>query len=85
MLAKREQVAAWYETRLSGTPGIEIPVIEPSTTRMSWFVYVVRFDATLDRDTLANRLGEKERTRSSVLPADPFAALHGRAFRLARG
>jgi perosamine synthetase len=56
LLSKREQVAGWYEARLSEIPGIELPYIEPSTTRMSWFVYVVRFDAKIDRDLLAKRL-----------------------------
>jgi dTDP-4-amino-4,6-dideoxygalactose transaminase len=66
LLAKREQVAAWYEARLSEIPGIEVPVVEPSTTRMSWFVYVVRFDAKIDRDVLAKRLGEMG------VPARPY-------------
>ena len=56
LLSKREQVADWYESRLSEIPGIELPHVEPSTTRMSWFVYVVRFDASIDRDVLAKRL-----------------------------
>jgi dTDP-4-amino-4,6-dideoxygalactose transaminase len=66
LLAKREQVAAWYEARLSEIPGVEVPVVEPSTTRMSWFVYVVRFDAKIDRDVLAKRLGEMG------VPARPY-------------
>lgn len=59
LLAKREQVAAWYEARLSEIPGVEVPVVESYTTRMSWFVYVIRFDAKIDRDALAKRLEEK--------------------------
>jgi len=66
LLAKREQVAAWYEARLSEIPGIEVPVVESYTTRMSWFVYVVRFDAKIDRDALAKRLEEKG------VPARPY-------------
>ena len=66
LLAKREQVAAWYEARLSEIPGIEVPIVEPYTTRMSWFVYVVRFDPKIDRDALAKRLGEKG------VPARPY-------------
>ena len=56
LLSKREQVAAWYEERLAEIPGVEVPVVERFTTRMSWFVYVVRFDPKSDRDTLAKRL-----------------------------
>jgi dTDP-4-amino-4,6-dideoxygalactose transaminase len=56
LLNKRDQVAIWYGDRLSEIPGVEPPVIEPFTTRMSWFVYVIRFDAKIDRDALAKRL-----------------------------
>jgi dTDP-4-amino-4,6-dideoxygalactose transaminase len=56
LLTKREQVAAWYEARLSEIPGVEVPYVEPSTTRMSWFVYVIRFDRRLDRDAIAKKL-----------------------------
>jgi len=66
LLSKREQVAVWYEARLRDVPGVELPVIEPYTTRVSWFVYVLRFDAKLDRDAIAQRLGEKG------VPARPY-------------
>ena len=56
MLAKREQVAGWYSERLSEIPGIEIPVVVPETTRMSWFVYVIRLAKEIDRAELAKRL-----------------------------
>jgi dTDP-4-amino-4,6-dideoxygalactose transaminase len=56
LLRKREQVAAWYGERLAEIPGVEAPVVEKFTTRMSWFVYVVRFDTTIDRDALAKHL-----------------------------
>jgi len=66
LLTKREQVAAWYEARLSEIPGVEVPIVEPYTTRMSWFVYVIRFDPKIDRDAIAPRLGEKG------VPARPY-------------
>lgn len=56
ILSKREQVAAWYEARLSEIPGVETPYIESFTTRMSWFVYVIRFDPKINRDEIAMRL-----------------------------
>lgn len=56
ILSKREQVAQWYEARLSEIPGVETPFIEPFTTRMSWFVYVIRFDKKINRDEMAKKL-----------------------------
>jgi dTDP-4-amino-4,6-dideoxygalactose transaminase len=66
LLAKREHVAAWYEARLSEIPGVEVPIVESNTTRMSWFVYVIRFDPKIDRDALAKRLEERG------VPARPY-------------
>lgn len=56
LLSKREQVAGWYAERLAEIPGVELPYIAPSTTRMSWFVYVIRLDAKIDRTNFAKRL-----------------------------
>lgn len=56
LLRNREEVAAWYQSRLQNLPGVELPFIEPATTRMSWFVYVIRVDAQIDRAALAKRL-----------------------------
>ena len=56
MIAKRERVAGWYTERLSEVPGIEIPVVAPETTRMSWFVYVIRIDPKVDRGEFAKKL-----------------------------
>jgi perosamine synthetase len=59
LINKRDQVANRYSERLSEIPGVEPPTIEPFTTRMSWFVYVVRFDAKVDREALAMRLEKR--------------------------
>lgn len=59
LLDKREAVAGWYAAQLAGIPGVEAPVVVPSTTRMSWFVYVVRFDPGIDRDALIHRLDQE--------------------------
>lgn len=56
LLDKREQVAQWYEERLSEIPGVEVPRVLPHTTRMSWFVYVVRFEQGLDRERISREL-----------------------------
>jgi dTDP-4-amino-4,6-dideoxygalactose transaminase len=66
LIAKRSQVAEWYNQRLSVIPGIEIPYIAKNTTRVSWFVYVIRFSKELDRDEIAKKLG------ASGIPARPY-------------
>jgi perosamine synthetase len=66
MIARRSQVAEWYNQRLDGINGIEIPYIAPYTTRVSWFVYVIRFARGLDRDAIARKLGEVG------IPARPY-------------
>lgn len=56
MLEKRAQVALWYETRLSKISGVQTPIILPYTTRVSWFVYVVRFEPGIDREQVSRAL-----------------------------
>lgn len=56
MLDSRAQVADWYNRYLQEFPVIETPHVLPSTTRMSWFVYVIRLDKAVDRDEFARRL-----------------------------
>lgn len=55
---KRQQVADWYAHFLAPIQGVEAPQIIPSTTRASWFVYVVRLDAALNRESVAAILAE---------------------------
>jgi len=52
ILHKRQKVAEKYQQRLRGVDGIRVPYVDPCTTRMSWFVYVVRIDRHIDRDKL---------------------------------
>jgi dTDP-4-amino-4,6-dideoxygalactose transaminase len=59
-------VADWYNDRLAKIPGVECPQVSPNTTRMSWFVYVVRFDAGIDRDRVALSL------ENQGIPARPY-------------
>ncbi len=71
LTAKRNQVAAWYSERLVEIPGIETQVLESYTTRMSWFVYVIRFLPSIDRDLLVKKIGKQG------IPARPyFAPIH---------
>jgi len=59
LLQKRERVAAWYEDRLAEIPGVELLHITPTTSRMSWFVFVVRLEDGIDRKRVAEQLDEQ--------------------------
>ncbi len=59
LIAKRERVAANYAERLKGIPGVETIPVSDSTTRLSWFVYVVRLDRELDRGIIIERLAAR--------------------------
>jgi perosamine synthetase len=66
LINRRLQVAAWYEERLSELPGVEIPRLAQYTSRVSWFVYVVRFQPGFDRDRIARKLEQQG------IPARPY-------------
>lgn len=66
LLNKRQQVADWYAARLSAIESVQAPQIMPDTTRVSWFVYVIRLAAGLDRDAIAARLHNND------IPVRPY-------------
>ena len=75
LLAKREQVAGWYDERLAGIELIERPYVAPTTTCMSWFVYVVRIKPPADRNKVMHRLAE------AGVPSRPyFTPIHLQPF-----
>jgi len=59
LLTRRQRVADWYGDRLPEIPGIEPPQLVPDTTRVSWFVYVIRLSKDLDRKRVADKLAER--------------------------
>lgn len=59
LLLKRQQVADWYKEHLEGIEEIDLPVLVDSTTRVSWFVYVIRVSKKINRDRYAKLLIEK--------------------------
>lgn len=59
LVDKRAQVASWYNESLAGTDGLEIPHVASFTTRMSWFVYVVRVAEASLRGPLLHELDSK--------------------------
>jgi len=75
LLAKRERVAQWYNERLRDVEGVQIPYIAPTTTHMSWFVYVVRLAPEIDRDAVMTALEERG------IPSRPyFTPIHLQPF-----
>jgi dTDP-4-amino-4,6-dideoxygalactose transaminase len=52
-------VAAWYNEQLSGEDEVRIPWIAPTTTLMSWFVYVIQLSRHVDRRALMASLQER--------------------------
>jgi len=66
LLNKRQSVADWYAERLAALPGVETLPVKPTTTRMSWFVYVIRLASHIDRDLIAIKLSERG------IPARPY-------------
>jgi perosamine synthetase len=59
LLASRERVAGWYHERLAGMASVQRPGVVPTTTRMSWFVYVVRIEPPASRDGVMRLLAQR--------------------------
>ena len=79
LLARRERVAGWYNVRLRGVEGVELPHIAPTTTRMSWFVYVIRLTAGIDRRAVMQAL------EAEGIPSRPyFTPIHLQPFYVER-
>jgi perosamine synthetase len=59
ILQRREDVARLYDRHLSGIEGLILPLLAVPGSRISWFVYVVRLDASYtpeDRDSIVHDL-----------------------------
>jgi perosamine synthetase len=73
LLERRAQVAAWYDERIAEIAGVSGWPVRPTTTTMSWFVYVVRLDGdrARDRDRVARDL------EAAGVPSRPyFSPIH---------
>ncbi len=79
LLARRQQVARMYNERLSGMCAVTIPFVAPKTTRMSWFVYVIRLAPRINRDHVMEELARRG------IPSRPyFTPIHLQPFYRAR-
>jgi dTDP-4-amino-4,6-dideoxygalactose transaminase len=75
LLQKREAVAELYNQRLALLESVKPLSVVSNTTRMSWFVYVVRFSPGIDRDSVLTLMGERG------IPARPyFSPIHLQPF-----
>jgi perosamine synthetase len=79
LLGKRKQAADWYDHYLAGIEGVELPYQAATTTRVSWFVYVIRLAKGINRSEVAERLAERG------IPVRPyFLPIHLQPFMLER-
>lgn len=58
LLEKRRQVASEYNKRLCCIDGVRLPYVAPDV-QMSWFVYVIRFSAGIDRDRVMDFMHQR--------------------------
>lgn len=82
ILAQRNAVAEMYRDRLSPVGEIELPAYELPSSRLSWFVYVIRLKGA-GRDE-RNAMLDYLRARG-VACSDYFAPIHLQPFFRARG
>lgn len=75
LLERRAAVATCYRELLAEIPGVRPLAPGPDTTRMSWFVYVVRFAEGLPRDEIARRLA-----RQGIPTRNYFPPIHLQPF-----
>jgi perosamine synthetase len=75
LIGKRARVAEWYNERIEEIPGLLPPQIAATTTRMSWFVYVIRCESGVNRNSVMEHL-KKQR-----IPSRPyFTPIHLQPF-----
>jgi perosamine synthetase len=85
LLAKREQVAGWYSERLKDIDGVQVPYIAPTTTRISWFVYVIRLAPEIDRNAVMAALEERGIPSRPYFPPIHLQPFYSQRFGYQRG
>jgi perosamine synthetase len=75
LLAKREIVAAWYAEGLDSFSQVQMLPLAATTTRVSWFVYIIRLAPGIDRAEVIRALDRVG------IPARPyFSPIHLQKF-----
>jgi len=59
ILDKRAKVAGMYGEKLTEVEEVQVPYIAPYVSRMSWFVYVIRLDKDISRDSVIEYLNQE--------------------------
>lgn len=71
LITKRARAAEWYREELSDIDEIELPHTAATTTRSSWFVYVIRLKDAERRDEVSRKL------KALGIPVRPyFSPIH---------
>ncbi|MCE5207742.1 MAG: DegT/DnrJ/EryC1/StrS family aminotransferase [Chloroflexi bacterium] len=79
LLQKRSRVAEWYNRYLAEVNEVEVPYVSSTTSRVSWFVYVVRVSPHFDRTNVIRSLAERG------IPSRPyFSPIHLQPFMVER-
>jgi perosamine synthetase len=78
ILGSRQAVADVYTELLSDVEDLEVPYVDPATTRMSWFVYVVRLAERFTRDDRDSVL--RELRRRGIGASNYFPPIHLQPF-----
>ncbi|MFW6119619.1 MAG: DegT/DnrJ/EryC1/StrS family aminotransferase [Petrotogales bacterium] len=72
---KRTKVADRYNSLFENVEGVQTPYIADYVTKMSWFVYVIRLDETINREKIMTYLNNK-----GVQCRDYFRPIHLQPF-----
>jgi perosamine synthetase len=78
IIEMRDAVAKIYSQKLSEVEEVITPYVSPNTTRMSWFVYVIRLTdkfSKFERDHIIEELGKRD-----IQTRNYFEAIHLQPF-----
>jgi dTDP-4-amino-4,6-dideoxygalactose transaminase len=85
LLKRREAVAAHYDRLLRDVPGVRRMAMLPSTTRMSWFVYVIRLAPEIDRAAIVRNLEAQRIPSRAYFPPIHLQPLYRERFGFREG
>ena len=85
LLDRRSKVASIYDALLRAIPGVTLLSASDTTTRLSWFVLIVRLDENISRDSVINYLQNSRNTHADLFLPHSSAAIFQRKIRLSAG